>query len=182
MLLREWRITEILPCVVNPEWIRIKTELSDDVSEVLPYLNAVLKDAVYNPEGKSLTFRFRGGQMLVTIFPRAINLAQVPSREEGEEALNELRDLINRTWEGRKEITPVYEKRALKARDVLDLLPKTNCRECGLPTCFAFAMSVIQGRRKPEDCPPLNRPEFGEKRKALEDLLRRAGVGGAKPR
>ncbi len=178
MLLREWRITEILPCVVNPEWIRIKTELSDDVSEVLPYLNAVLKDAIYNPEGKTLTFRFRGGQMLVTIFPRAINLAQVPTREEGEQALNELRDLINRTWERRKEITPVYEKRALKAKDILDLLPKTNCRECGLPTCFAFAMSVIQGRRKPEDCPPLNRPEFEEKRKALEDLLRRAGAGG----
>ena len=31
MLLREWRITEVLPCIVNPDWKRIKTELSDDI-------------------------------------------------------------------------------------------------------------------------------------------------------
>ena len=74
ILLREWRITEVLPCIVNPDWKRIKTELSDDISEVLPYLNAIISDAVYNPNGKSLTFRFKG--MLVSLFPRAINLAQ----------------------------------------------------------------------------------------------------------
>ena len=176
MLLREWRITEILPCIVNPEWIRIKTELSDDVSEVLPYLNAIIKEAVYNPKGKSLTFRFRGGQMLVTIFPRAINLAQVPNLDEGKEALDELKNLINESWERRRELTPVYEKRALKAKDILDLLPKTNCRECGLPTCFAFAVAITRGERKPGDCPPLRTSRYRENAEALKGLLKTAGL------
>jgi len=172
MLLREWRITEVLPCIVNPDWKRIKTELSDDISEVLPYLNAIISDAIYNPNGKSLTFRFKG--MLVSLFPRAINLAQVPTLEEGKSALNELRELINKTWERRGEITPVYEKRTLRAKDILALLPKTNCGECGLPNCFAFAMAMVRGQKKLADCPPLQ--QHRENMEALKELLKTVGL------
>jgi len=48
MLLRGFEIRQVLPCIANPEWIRVKAELTDDISEVLPYLNAILKGAVYN--------------------------------------------------------------------------------------------------------------------------------------
>jgi len=176
MLLKGYRITEILPCIVNPEWIRMKTGLSDDVGEVLPYLNAQLKNATYNAKTQSLTFRFKEGQMFVTIFPSAINLAQVPTKEDGERALNELQELINETWKRRNTITPLYEKSELKAREVLDLLPNTNCRECGLPTCFAFAMAIVKGQKHPKDCPPLNKLEFAEEKDALLTLLQNVGL------
>ncbi len=39
---------------------------------------------------------------------------------------------------------------------VLKLLPKTNCRECGEPTCMVFAVSVTEGIKGVEDCPPLS--------------------------
>jgi acetyl-CoA decarbonylase/synthase, CODH/ACS complex subunit gamma len=32
-------------------------------------------------------------------------------------------------------------------------LPKTNCKECGLPTCMAFAMQVAAKQRALTDCP-----------------------------
>ena len=31
---------------------------------------------------------------------------------------------------------------ALKALDIFKLLPKTNCKKCGCPTCLAFAMKL----------------------------------------
>ena len=34
---------------------------------------------------------------------------------------------------------------ALKGLDIFKLLPKTNCKKCGSPTCMAFAMKVAQG-------------------------------------
>ena len=34
---------------------------------------------------------------------------------------------------------------ALKGLDIFKLTPKTNCKECGSPTCMAFAMKVAQG-------------------------------------
>ncbi|MFH1060736.1 MAG: DUF3786 domain-containing protein [Pseudomonadota bacterium] len=39
--------------------------------------------------------------------------------------------------------------------DVYKLLPKTNCRACGLAACLAFAVGVMQGQKRLADCPHL---------------------------
>jgi acetyl-CoA decarbonylase/synthase complex subunit gamma len=39
--------------------------------------------------------------------------------------------------------------------EVYQLLPKTNCGECGEPTCMAFASKLINRDAKLEDCIPL---------------------------
>ena len=33
---------------------------------------------------------------------------------------------------------------ALSGLDIFKLLPKTNCGDCGVPTCMAFAMKLAQ--------------------------------------
>lgn len=43
---------------------------------------------------------------------------------------------------------------ALTTLDVYKLLPKTNCKECGFPTCLAFAMQVAAGKAGIDKCPP----------------------------
>ncbi len=35
-------------------------------------------------------------------------------------------------------------------------LPKTNCKDCGLPTCMAFAMQVAAKQRSLSDCPHIS--------------------------
>ncbi len=42
---------------------------------------------------------------------------------------------------------------ALTGLDIFKLLPKTNCRDCGMPTCLAFAMQLAQKRAKLDACP-----------------------------
>ncbi len=42
---------------------------------------------------------------------------------------------------------------ALTGMEIFKLLPKTNCRECGLPTCIAFAMSLSAGKIELSACP-----------------------------
>lgn len=44
---------------------------------------------------------------------------------------------------------------ALKGAEIMKRLPKTNCKECGYATCFAFAMKLATGGAKLEDCPYL---------------------------
>jgi len=39
------------------------------------------------------------------------------------------------------------------AIEIYQLLPKTNCGDCGVPTCLAFAMKLAQGQASLEDCP-----------------------------
>ncbi len=43
---------------------------------------------------------------------------------------------------------------ALTALEVYKLLPKTNCKECGFPTCLAFAMQIAAGKAGIDQCPP----------------------------
>ena len=59
---------------------------------------------------------------------------------------------------------------AIKGTDIVKRLPeggKKNCRECGLPTCFAFAMKLAAGGIAIEKCPYIT-PEVS---KELEDSL-----------
>jgi len=42
---------------------------------------------------------------------------------------------------------------ALTGLDIFKLLPKTNCGDCGVPTCLAFAMKVAAKQGALEDCP-----------------------------
>jgi len=42
---------------------------------------------------------------------------------------------------------------ALKPLDIFKFLPKTNCKECGFPTCLAFAMQIAIGKADLSQCP-----------------------------
>ena len=42
---------------------------------------------------------------------------------------------------------------ALTGLDIYKLLPKTNCGDCGYPTCLAFAMKLAQKQTSLDLCP-----------------------------
>ena len=45
---------------------------------------------------------------------------------------------------------------AVKGLDIFKLSPKTNCKECGSPTCMAFCMKVAQGAVSIDKCPHMS--------------------------
>lgn len=53
---------------------------------------------------------------------------------------------------------------ALTGLDIYKLLPKTNCRECGFPTCLAFALSLAKKSTSLDKCPYVSE----EAKQALE--------------
>ncbi len=54
--------------------------------------------------------------------------------------------------------------------EILKLLNKSNCRECGSPTCLAFAAAVFRGQKHLSECPHLE-----------SDIVERFGEGPASP-
>ncbi len=40
--------------------------------------------------------------------------------------------------------------------EIVKLLPKTNCGQCGEVSCLAFAVALAAGKKRPEDCPYLD--------------------------
>jgi len=54
---------------------------------------------------------------------------------------------------------------ALSGIEILKMLPKTNCQECGFPTCMAFAMKLAAGQAELDSCPDVS----DEAREKLEE-------------
>jgi ArsR family metal-binding transcriptional regulator len=174
MLLRSYNITRTLPCLADPEKIRVIADVSDEIHEAFPYLNAVLKGCIYNHPANTLTIKKDG--KLFTLHANHITLAKVEGEKEAGEILEWLQDLINETYEKRDQIEPNYSKGAdLKALDIFRLLPGTNCKECGELTCLAFAVKLVAQDIDITKCAPLFLGEFQAKQKVLLELLRAAG-------
>ena len=54
---------------------------------------------------------------------------------------------------------------ALTGLQIFKLLPKTNCKKCGMPTCLAFAMALAQKKTELDKCPDVSE----EAKNALAD-------------
>lgn len=169
-LLNDFTITHVLPCMADPERKRVLADLTDDVSPVFPYLNATLRQAIFNPAANSLTLRQHG--KLLTLYARKAVLAKVEDRLDGEQQLAELRDLCNQTWQQRLDIAPCYlQRQRVEPTEIYLLLPRKNCGECGLPTCWAFTWELIFGEGQLADCRPLAEPDWSEAVGRLQELL-----------
>jgi len=175
MLLRSYTYEVSLPeCNPSAETLNAIADLSDDIQEVLPYVNARVKGGIYGHEAGTLRFVWEG--KAITLFPRRIAIAKLSDREEAEKVLEWLKDFINTTWENRHQIEPSYRKGdEVRLLDVYRLLPGTNCKECGEPTCMAFSVRLIGQQADIRDCRPLFSDEYKEKRKRLLTLLENAG-------
>ena len=66
---------------------------------------------------------------------------------------------------------------ALKGLDIFKLTPKTNCKDCGCPTCMAFGMKVAQGAKKIEDCPHMSAESLSKLSAATEPAMKTISVG-----
>ncbi|MCK5113164.1 MAG: acetyl-CoA decarbonylase/synthase complex subunit gamma [Phycisphaerae bacterium] len=68
---------------------------------------------------------------------------------------------------------------ALTGLDIFKSLPKTNCKECGVPTCLAFAMKVASGQAGLDDCPKLTDDARSSLTEASAPAQRLVKIGSA---
>jgi ArsR family metal-binding transcriptional regulator len=169
MLLKTYT-KEIFRPECNPSFqsLHCIAHLDEDIREALPYLNAVLGGFEYFKDPPAVTFRVQG--KIITVHPREIAVNALRDEEEADKILAWLKREINEAWERRNDIEPSYEGAPKpKILEILKLLPKTNCRQCGEPTCMVFATKVAEGVKGPKDCPPLAEDQG----RRLEDYMRR---------
>jgi ArsR family metal-binding transcriptional regulator len=123
----------------------------------------VLGGFQYIKDPPSVSFKVHG--KLIAVHPGKICVNALRDETEGNKIIEWLKREINDAWERREEIEPRFEGAPKpKVVEILKLLPKTNCRECGQPTCMVFATQVADGGKEAEDCPLLT-AEHGRKLK-----------------
>ena len=170
ILWRSFAITHVLDCIADPTKNRVIAELSDDISPVFPYLNAIISNLMYVPGTETVTIKREW--RILTFYPHVAVMAKVDGAEDAVAQLTWFKDLCNDTWRRREEITPCYERhKLLGPLDVYQLLPKLNCQACGEATCMAFAFGLLMGSHHLPECSRLQEDAFVEGGRRLEQLL-----------
>ena len=158
------------PCEPGAERYAARARLVVDISEVLPYLNATLRGAVYHKAANALTWKKGGHNIAFHAYEIATSNAE--DRDSAEKELKGLVDLVNRTWERRAEITPDHETHQRPTpMAIFKLLPQTNCKQCGDPTCYTFALKLAASQKILADCPPLVELQYADNLTALQEIV-----------
>ncbi len=171
MLLRDYTLRIVLSdCNPSSQKVNALVDLSDDISELLPYLNTVLKGRQYNEEEKSLAVK-RGGHF-ITFWPRQIAITKLEDEKEATAVMEGLKQIVNETYANKDQIKPTYTSRQIpRPLDIFKLLPGKNCKECGEPTCMAFALKMANEEVDWKKCPLLLTTEFEKNRLKLLEVL-----------
>ncbi len=164
-------LTRTYPCLAEPGKMIVDGKPARSLAEVIPYLATLSGVIAYNPGAPTLTFRRQPG--FLTLYANRVTITQIKDADEGLSLLAALAEAVNATWEHRDELTAVTRpRRRPRPLDIYELLPKTNCKECGEATCMAFAFGLIQQNRTIPECPALAQDSaFADRRTTLAALL-----------
>ena len=171
MLIKDYQLRIVLSdCNPSSQKVNAIVDLSEDISEMLPYLNTALKGLQYFEEEKILTVK-RGGR-LITFRPRQIALTKLEDENEARMVMEELKQILNEAYVNKDHIKPTYTTRpVLRPLEVFKLLPGGNCKECGEATCMAFASKLINDEVEWKQCPLLLTKEFEANRQKLTQIF-----------
>ena len=148
----------------------VRVMLPTDISASFPYLNAVLDDPVYDHENSILIGIH--GRWRYAFRPHEIQVGMVTDSSETSYIVEEVVKLVNRVWEEHDRLTPTLREHKLPIiYDIYKLLPGTNCKECGYPTCLACAANIRNGVISLDICPLLSKPEYTQNREQILALF-----------
>jgi ArsR family metal-binding transcriptional regulator len=171
------RVMVLAPCVADLARIRITAHLAGDLAAVFPYLNADMREGCYTARGPTFTFTER--HRMICLHPRRITIAKADELVDAWRVLETIRRRVNEVWARRREIEPSFELRERPpAMEIFKRLPRTNCKQCGEPTCLAFAARLLQGQTSAARCAPVFDGEHGHLKAALLDICAGLGVAG----
>jgi len=150
----------------------LRVTLPMDISPAFPYLNSILDDTIYDHENCILIgfinkkrYAFR---------PHEIQMGMVADPSDVSGIIEEAVELVNGIWKDRDSIEPsLIERKIPPVFEIYQMLPRTNCRECGYPTCLAFSADLRSGNVKPEVCVKLSDPEYRETRDKIDSIFTR---------
>jgi len=137
---------------------RAQFKLDADVTHLFPYINAEAEDAVYYDTPHYVQFSLEGYRC--ALYPEKAVAALFQNREQALDFIGRLTDFLNDLDSRKDSIDPDHRTyRPVPVLDIYQLLPRSNCRECGFSSCMAFAAALSKGETASLECPELCDPE-----------------------
>jgi ArsR family metal-binding transcriptional regulator len=155
------------PDTAIPLW-KATCNLDTDVSELFPFINAIVDDAKYYDKPHYIEFQLDG--IRCALYPDNVATSFFEDRDQALRFINRLIDFLNDLEARTESLEPDHNTyKPVPVFEIFKLLPQTNCRECGFSACMAFAAALSKREIGSNQCPELNKPgnENGEKLQSM---------------
>lgn len=140
----------------DPQW-GARFDLDQDLRPLFPYINGQFSGAKLRDQPERIQFVLDG--VGCTLYSTEVVAAPFGGQKQAQRFVDQMVATLNELYERRDSLQPSYRKtKELSVLALYRLLPKTNCRECGLPSCLAFAGALSRGATSPDRCRGINSP------------------------
>lgn len=131
--------------------------LQESIEPLFPYINAVIQHAKLSREPPFIKFMYK--EHLCLLSPRLGAFTPVAGYAEACEFLGGLLEFLQELGDKSCTITPNHRIFSpVSPVEILKLLPKSNCQDCGFATCLAFAAALSRQYTSPARCAYLPKP------------------------
>ncbi len=145
------------PGATNRDSVMASFYFEQDISFLFPYINAVAKESELHEHPCLIRFVHEG--VYCVVYPDRCIASPFDDHEQVRKFVAHLVGFLNEILDKKDEITPkltLFQRVAVT--DIINLLPKTNCGDCGFKTCIAFAAMLSKQKALPSLCPFIGRP------------------------
>ncbi len=119
-----------------------------ELSELMPYVNAVVEKGEYSPGVPTLVWR--QGAHKVFLRSHQLGISNLSDRVHAESEVDRLVQFLNETWDARESMTPDFSTRAKpKVLEILRLLPPHQLPRMWAPIVHGIRCHALGGRQEP---------------------------------
>ena len=177
-LVKKVIIKNIKPCIISEGQISVLMQLDSKLHNVLPIMALKFPPGKVNYIEKKNVLTLSLYDRLITIYPSGkVSMNKTNSKEESIEIMKEVAGSINeahfksKTWK-KVDYDAIKEKLSkIGPLSIYACLPQTDCEECGEATCMAFAIKLLSGDSKLNECMLLHELGYLNNVKCLKSTL-----------
>lgn len=171
--MRITNFSNLLTCLGDPSKFRMVARLHPAPGELVETLGQQFEKAVYSRRMNAILIKIQS--TIITIYASGIvTMTRQGNADQARELLNDVVDRINKSF---KEVDLKLlhsEGKSRKHLDPMELtayLPRTNCTQCGVKSCFYFSTMLACSEVTLDKCKPLQETRYYANREVLEKIM-----------
>ena len=174
-VLGDLRVTAIKQSVTDPSRLRVEAVVEKSLSELIPIMARIIRGGSFHRDVPVLAFDEE--HRLLAVSPREVVICRADDLLDAWIMLRSVVELVMSAWHRRESLKPETDPRhGIGAIEIFKRLPGENCGRCSNYNCMEFAVGILMGRHKPDECVSLQEKQDPTCRQSLEWLLRAVGL------
>jgi ArsR family metal-binding transcriptional regulator len=165
--------SKLLTCLGDPTKFRMVARLHPKPGDLIVAFEPLFEKAVYSKRMNALLIKIQS--TIITIYASGIvTMTRLNNADQAAVLLNDVIGSINQSIKevDLKRIRSDGESRKrLDPMEITAYLPRTNCAQCGVKSCFYFSTMLAYSEATLEKCQPLKEARYLANKRALEMLM-----------